>query len=208
MARTWNGGLGGQCSVRRAEGESFCKRHSAGDAWRTHGRLDGPIPAPKMREFLRCGSPGTAAKKVSRPLAPAADNSSETAAATSSASHFPVVKRPAFHLEHSAVVSASDVWGSAGISLPLATGAGRSAAKVKRSKHTSVKNQLPPITPSALPANYIQVFTQIPKPAPMASHAAVEEHQDSQKKSTWMDALFFSSSPPLETKSPRCLKLP
>eukprot|EP00928_Gymnodinium_smaydae_P076065 TRINITY_DN5903_c0_g4_i1.p1 TRINITY_DN5903_c0_g4~~TRINITY_DN5903_c0_g4_i1.p1 ORF type:complete len:611 (+),score=129.02 TRINITY_DN5903_c0_g4_i1:66-1835(+) len=62
MARVWNGGKGGQCSKRhrRAAGcaaagadADFCWQHS-GTGWQVHGRVDGPIPSAKLREFLRC----------------------------------------------------------------------------------------------------------------------------------------------------------
>jgi len=56
LARTWNGGQGGQCTKTPASGSEFCKTHQTGEKWRTHGRLDGPIPGPKLKEFMRTNS--------------------------------------------------------------------------------------------------------------------------------------------------------
>eukprot|EP00929_Paragymnodinium_shiwhaense_P112899 TRINITY_DN8115_c0_g2_i1.p1 TRINITY_DN8115_c0_g2~~TRINITY_DN8115_c0_g2_i1.p1 ORF type:complete len:537 (+),score=111.33 TRINITY_DN8115_c0_g2_i1:93-1703(+) len=52
LARTWASGLGGQCT-RAAEAGGICKMHMVEDKWRTHGRVDGPIPEAKLLEFQR-----------------------------------------------------------------------------------------------------------------------------------------------------------
>eukprot|EP00928_Gymnodinium_smaydae_P021131 TRINITY_DN18224_c0_g1_i1.p1 TRINITY_DN18224_c0_g1~~TRINITY_DN18224_c0_g1_i1.p1 ORF type:complete len:488 (-),score=94.34 TRINITY_DN18224_c0_g1_i1:73-1536(-) len=52
MARTWAGGRGGQCGQRPSAGTPFCAAHLRGKGWRGHGRVDGPIPAAKLKEFL------------------------------------------------------------------------------------------------------------------------------------------------------------
>eukprot|EP00930_Biecheleria_cincta_P089693 TRINITY_DN79031_c0_g1_i1.p1 TRINITY_DN79031_c0_g1~~TRINITY_DN79031_c0_g1_i1.p1 ORF type:complete len:333 (+),score=77.50 TRINITY_DN79031_c0_g1_i1:25-1023(+) len=69
FARTWKGGAGGQCSKRPIGDEAFCSSH-LGDRWQVHGRVDGPIPEKKLKEFERI----------------AASSSSSSAAATSSGS--------------------------------------------------------------------------------------------------------------------------
>lgn len=53
MARTWNCGYGAQCgkTVKGTDKRPFCGMHLKGDAWQTHGRVDGPIPAGKLKEF-------------------------------------------------------------------------------------------------------------------------------------------------------------
>eukprot|EP00931_Biecheleriopsis_adriatica_P070670 TRINITY_DN44455_c0_g1_i1.p1 TRINITY_DN44455_c0_g1~~TRINITY_DN44455_c0_g1_i1.p1 ORF type:complete len:251 (+),score=52.54 TRINITY_DN44455_c0_g1_i1:76-828(+) len=53
LARTWNGGAGGQCKFRPVSGQEFCRHHASNDKWKVHGRLDGPIPEKKLREFER-----------------------------------------------------------------------------------------------------------------------------------------------------------
>lgn len=53
LARTWNGGTGGQCTKSRVEGMTFCRVHMTGEKWKVHGRCDGPIPDTKLREFER-----------------------------------------------------------------------------------------------------------------------------------------------------------
>merc|ERR1711972_1277169 len=55
-ARTWNTGHGGQCSRARCGDSDFCGAHARGETWRTHGRVDGPIPIAKLREFLHASS--------------------------------------------------------------------------------------------------------------------------------------------------------
>merc|ERR1712216_969723 len=53
-ARTWNAGRGGQCSrAKCGDGSPFCRVHAAGEKWKTHGRVDGQIPARKLCEFMR-----------------------------------------------------------------------------------------------------------------------------------------------------------
>lgn len=49
MSRTWSSGKGGQCSKLRAAGSEFCGTHGKGP--QVHGRVDGPIPEAKLREF-------------------------------------------------------------------------------------------------------------------------------------------------------------
>merc|ERR1712232_1546759 len=49
MARTWASGRGGQCTKQRSAGSDFCSIHSNGLP--VHGRVDGPIPKPKLKEF-------------------------------------------------------------------------------------------------------------------------------------------------------------
>lgn len=51
LARTWNQGLGGQCPKARRPGSELCGLHST--KWEVHGRVDGPIPELKFREFER-----------------------------------------------------------------------------------------------------------------------------------------------------------
>eukprot|EP00927_Polykrikos_kofoidii_P070853 TRINITY_DN67231_c0_g1_i1.p1 TRINITY_DN67231_c0_g1~~TRINITY_DN67231_c0_g1_i1.p1 ORF type:complete len:1171 (-),score=216.39 TRINITY_DN67231_c0_g1_i1:663-3953(-) len=53
LARTWANGHGGQCTGRPSDGQQFCPRHGQGDAWQVHGRVDGPIPEAKLREFMQ-----------------------------------------------------------------------------------------------------------------------------------------------------------
>jgi len=93
LARTWNKGKGGQCSKARAGSSDFCQQHLAGGRWQTHGRADGPIPAAKLREFLRAqAASSSAASVVLPPIAsgggtclPAPNQSTIIGAATSPA---------------------------------------------------------------------------------------------------------------------------
>lgn len=48
MARTWADGMGGQCRSARGECSDFCRSHKGK---LVHGRVDGPIPEGKLREF-------------------------------------------------------------------------------------------------------------------------------------------------------------
>jgi len=50
-ARTWGGGYGGQCKGALWDGADFCGKHT--EKWVLHGRVDGPIPEKKLREFIR-----------------------------------------------------------------------------------------------------------------------------------------------------------
>ncbi|CAJ1412704.1 unnamed protein product [Effrenium voratum] len=52
MARVWKGGLGGQCPMLPSS-LGLCKVHAEREAAEglPHGRVDGPIPAEKLREF-------------------------------------------------------------------------------------------------------------------------------------------------------------
>lgn len=57
LARTWNNGLGGQCTRQQA-GPSIvlCAAHlrqEESERGLAHGRVDGPVPGPKLCEFLR-----------------------------------------------------------------------------------------------------------------------------------------------------------
>jgi hypothetical protein len=49
MSRVWNGGKGGQCSKSPADGSDLCALHQKN---LNHGRVDGPIPEAKLKEFL------------------------------------------------------------------------------------------------------------------------------------------------------------
>jgi len=51
MARTWAGGVGGQCSRACASGSDLCGFHRCSDRWRIHGRVDGEIPAEMLAKF-------------------------------------------------------------------------------------------------------------------------------------------------------------
>ena len=51
MARTWNSGQGGQCTRKQMKGD-YCSGHS-GEGWKVHGRVDGPIPEKKLKEFYK-----------------------------------------------------------------------------------------------------------------------------------------------------------
>lgn len=55
FARTWNKGWGGACPHWRApENEIFCRMHEdERETWKTHGRIDGVIPAAKKEEMLK-----------------------------------------------------------------------------------------------------------------------------------------------------------
>merc|ERR1711971_1407668 len=51
MARIWNGGKGGQCTkTKRVEGYDYCVTHK--EKYVVHGRVDGPIPLKKLKEFI------------------------------------------------------------------------------------------------------------------------------------------------------------
>eukprot|EP00929_Paragymnodinium_shiwhaense_P000334 TRINITY_DN100582_c0_g1_i1.p1 TRINITY_DN100582_c0_g1~~TRINITY_DN100582_c0_g1_i1.p1 ORF type:complete len:311 (+),score=78.33 TRINITY_DN100582_c0_g1_i1:134-1066(+) len=69
LARTWNGGTGGQCGKNATEGD-FCGAHGGqAQKWKVHGRVDGSIPENKLNEFKRAAArlsgAGTAGKSVS-----------------------------------------------------------------------------------------------------------------------------------------------
>lgn len=53
QARVWGGGQGLQCTRAKKPGVDFCGAHENRDTWRVHGRVDGPIPEAKLREFQR-----------------------------------------------------------------------------------------------------------------------------------------------------------
>ena len=54
VARIWGGGWGGQCRLPHLPGIDYCESHQAQvkrQGYLTHGRIDGPIPPKKHREF-------------------------------------------------------------------------------------------------------------------------------------------------------------
>ena len=54
MARVFGvHGCGGQCSAQRAGALEFCGRHANAEQWRVHGRVDGPIPDAKWKDFVK-----------------------------------------------------------------------------------------------------------------------------------------------------------
>eukprot|EP00929_Paragymnodinium_shiwhaense_P122426 TRINITY_DN95134_c0_g1_i1.p1 TRINITY_DN95134_c0_g1~~TRINITY_DN95134_c0_g1_i1.p1 ORF type:complete len:348 (-),score=49.93 TRINITY_DN95134_c0_g1_i1:227-1138(-) len=58
LARTWNGGAGGQCKRRRCAGSEFCTVHAKQNLYEVHGRVDGPIPPAKLKDFQRAKQAG------------------------------------------------------------------------------------------------------------------------------------------------------
>jgi len=54
-ARTWSAGMGGQCSNKFVAGDCYCRQHSR-EKWKVHGRVDGPIPEGKLRQFKRAAA--------------------------------------------------------------------------------------------------------------------------------------------------------
>mmetsp|Transcript_13858 Transcript_13858/g.37662 ORF Transcript_13858/g.37662 Transcript_13858/m.37662 type:complete len:706 (-) Transcript_13858:219-2336(-) len=52
LARIWNYGQGGQCSRSRCAGD-FCFQHAKDEFWRSHGRVTGPVPPAKLRDFQK-----------------------------------------------------------------------------------------------------------------------------------------------------------
>mmetsp|Transcript_43424 Transcript_43424/g.128464 ORF Transcript_43424/g.128464 Transcript_43424/m.128464 type:complete len:419 (+) Transcript_43424:39-1295(+) len=53
FGRTWNKGWGGACPRWRSKkDEFFCLMHAPG-TWKTHGRIDGPIPEAKQEEMAK-----------------------------------------------------------------------------------------------------------------------------------------------------------
>ena len=55
LARTFNGGLGGQCTKLALVGSEFCRQHE-GRGCQVHGFVKGPIPRGKLQHFLRVRS--------------------------------------------------------------------------------------------------------------------------------------------------------
>ena len=49
-ARVWGAGWGGQCQKKKAPECRFCGMHK-GDGGPSHGAVDGPIPANKLKSF-------------------------------------------------------------------------------------------------------------------------------------------------------------
>ncbi|CAE8697484.1 unnamed protein product [Polarella glacialis] len=60
LARTWDSGRGGQCARKPPPGSEFCATHGS-EQGRSHGRVDGPIPAAKLLAFKKEASGGRAA---------------------------------------------------------------------------------------------------------------------------------------------------
>lgn len=52
QARTWAGGVGGQCRGRKVGASSFCRAHGD-EKWMAHGHVCGTIPPLKLTKFLR-----------------------------------------------------------------------------------------------------------------------------------------------------------
>ena len=50
IARTWGGGLGGQCKSLAVSGSRHCRAHLKASA---HGDVTGEIPPPKLKDFVR-----------------------------------------------------------------------------------------------------------------------------------------------------------
>ena len=48
LARTWNGGRGGQCDSRPCRGRDVCRLHTK---YQKHGLVTGAIPLAKLRGF-------------------------------------------------------------------------------------------------------------------------------------------------------------
>jgi len=57
VARTWNKGLGGQCIRHPTARNGFCLQHAKNERWRAHGRVDGPVPPAKLKEFKKVEAP-------------------------------------------------------------------------------------------------------------------------------------------------------
>jgi len=55
MSRTWADGYGGQCTKGCLGDSQLCRLHSKeqADDGLVHGRVDGEIPEPKMKEFMK-----------------------------------------------------------------------------------------------------------------------------------------------------------
>ncbi|CAE8621583.1 unnamed protein product [Polarella glacialis] len=54
MSRIWGGGWGGQCTLPQFPGGAYCDSHEKQlkrQGYLTHGRIDGPIPPKKRKEF-------------------------------------------------------------------------------------------------------------------------------------------------------------
>lgn len=96
MARTWCGGVGGQCTKPRARlsrshhSAEFCQQHGSDESWRVHGRVDGAIPDVKLCEFLRAAASAAPSlselapdSRAANPL-PAESSAAEAAALSSS----------------------------------------------------------------------------------------------------------------------------
>lgn len=62
MARTWGGGRGGRCALDSDEAGGLCKRHQTEankhGGLPSHGRIDGPIPEKKRKEFEKAAEKG------------------------------------------------------------------------------------------------------------------------------------------------------
>jgi len=80
MARTWADGVGGQCGFRRITETEFCTRHTKQNLWQVHGRVDGPIPEAKLREFRAKGKGRKVEVEVRPAEAPSGGGGAEVAA--------------------------------------------------------------------------------------------------------------------------------
>eukprot|EP00931_Biecheleriopsis_adriatica_P056434 TRINITY_DN33432_c0_g1_i2.p1 TRINITY_DN33432_c0_g1~~TRINITY_DN33432_c0_g1_i2.p1 ORF type:complete len:927 (+),score=175.40 TRINITY_DN33432_c0_g1_i2:60-2840(+) len=67
FARVWGSGRGGQCPKPRRPSSDFCGTHG-GQKPLPHGRVDGPVPAAKLQEFLRAAGGRQAAVAAMQPL--------------------------------------------------------------------------------------------------------------------------------------------
>ena len=58
LARVWASGVGGQCRKRPLPNSEVCKAHQRDQA---HGKVNGPVPLPKLREFRKAAANAEAA---------------------------------------------------------------------------------------------------------------------------------------------------
>eukprot|EP00929_Paragymnodinium_shiwhaense_P044812 TRINITY_DN22980_c0_g1_i1.p1 TRINITY_DN22980_c0_g1~~TRINITY_DN22980_c0_g1_i1.p1 ORF type:complete len:746 (+),score=191.14 TRINITY_DN22980_c0_g1_i1:70-2307(+) len=65
MARTWNSGSGGQCRRGPLPGAAYCSAHCRNEQWQVHGRVDGPVPPSKLRDFQKAKASGLSATGAS-----------------------------------------------------------------------------------------------------------------------------------------------
>lgn len=79
VSRIWAGGWGGQCTIPKAEGDELCKQHRKEfqrQGYLTHGRISGPPPPKKQKEFekwqkillARAGATNPSVGSSSQPL--------------------------------------------------------------------------------------------------------------------------------------------
>eukprot|EP00930_Biecheleria_cincta_P049705 TRINITY_DN34901_c0_g1_i1.p1 TRINITY_DN34901_c0_g1~~TRINITY_DN34901_c0_g1_i1.p1 ORF type:complete len:362 (-),score=88.61 TRINITY_DN34901_c0_g1_i1:82-1167(-) len=67
LARVWKLGEGGQCTRPQKE-QHFCTIHSREERWKIHGRVDGPVPPPKLAEFERFAARSSGSSRSRRPV--------------------------------------------------------------------------------------------------------------------------------------------